>query len=175
MVLPRARLTFHTTWCRSRRCSHFAVVRGTWWFKCFQKPDEMSQFTVLPNMSQFNTSGERCWLLVMPYAGPSGVDVEEVLRGSNPLKPPVKHDADVLDHPPNMMLVPILDSQRTWARDGVIIQFHIPRDRLNSASQVYGPHCDRNDSHTATCSTGGAGRRSACVYHPGLFVSRAVR
>ena len=44
-------------------------------------------------------------MVVMPYADPSGVDAEEVLWGSNPLKPPVQHDVDVLDHPPRMMLV----------------------------------------------------------------------
>jgi len=43
------------------------------------------------------------------------------------------------------------ESRRIWARDGVILKLHIPRDRLNPASQVYGPHCDRHDSHTAIC------------------------
>ena len=44
-------------------------------------------------------------MVVMPYADPSGVAAEEVRWGSNPLKPPVQHDVDVLDHPLRMMLV----------------------------------------------------------------------
>ena len=47
--------------------------------------------------------------MVMPYADPSGVAAEEVLWGSNPLKPPVQHDNVALDHPPSMILVSNLD------------------------------------------------------------------